>query len=69
MKNVTSIGLSEMNGVKVLAYQYDEINDLGRMVRDNMRDSLVILKTPENTEILNAIKVLEDFAQKQAELI
>lgn len=65
-RNITSVGISELNGVKVFAYQYDEIDDNGRVVKDNVRDTIMVLPTRANSELLGAIKLLEDLALEKA---
>lgn len=62
-KNLTSVAITEINGQKVLAFSYDEIDETGRVIKSNIRDSRVIIKTPDNKEILDTIGKIEDFAE------
>lgn len=62
-KNLTSVGITELNGQKVIALNYDEIDETGRVVKDNIRDSRVILKIPANKAILDAIAIVETYAE------
>lgn len=61
-RNVTSIGLTEDNGVKIIAYSYDEIDaETGKRKKLNSKGSRVVVRSQE--KVLEAIKVLNEFAQ------
>lgn len=62
-KNLTSVAITEINGQKILAFSYDEIDDAGRVVKDNIRESRVIIKSGNNEEILKVINKLEEYAE------
>lgn len=62
-KNLTSVGITELNGQKVIALNYDEIDLGGRVIKDNIRENRVILKIPENREVLDAILIVEAYAE------
>lgn len=65
-KNITSVGLTEDNGVKIIAYSYDEIdNTTGERKKSNCKGSRVVVKSKE--EVLAAIKTLNGFAQELAD--
>ena len=65
-KNITSVGLTEDNGVKIIAYSYDEIDDTtGERKKLNCKGSRVVVRA--KTDVLNAIKTLNDFAQELAD--
>lgn len=65
-KNITSVGLTEDNGAKIIAYSYDEIDETtGERKKLNCKGSRVVVRSQK--DVLNAIKVINDFAQTLAD--
>lgn len=65
-KNITSVGLTEDNGVKIIAYSYDEIDETtGERKKLNCKGSRIVVRS--QTEVLSAIKTINDFAQTLAD--
>ena len=43
---------------KVISYTFSELDDTGKIIKSNIRKSMVIL--PDNTEVLNAATTIEN---------
>ena len=61
-RNLTSVAITEIDGLKVLAFSYDEIDESGRKIKTNVRESRGLTKTRSNDEILGVLGKLEDYA-------
>ncbi|WP_338630817.1 hypothetical protein [Clostridium baratii] len=61
-RNLTSMAITEIDGLKILAISYDEIDETGRKIKDNIRESRVLVKTRDNNEILGVINKLEEYS-------
>ena len=61
-RNLTSMAITEIDGLKILAISYDEIDETGRKIKDNVRESRVLVKTRANDEMLGVITKLEEYA-------
>lgn len=61
-RNLTSVAITEIDGLKVLAFSYDEIDEAGRKIKTNVRESRVLTKTRSNNEILGLLDKLEEYA-------
>ncbi|WP_338630673.1 hypothetical protein [Clostridium baratii] len=61
-RNLTSMAITEIDGLKILAISYDEIDETGRKIKDNVRESRVLVKTRANDEMLDVITKLEEYA-------
>ncbi|MBD5554046.1 MAG: hypothetical protein HDQ95_01500 [Roseburia sp.] len=61
MKNiVSSLATVNANGAQRLSVTYSKVDDLGRIIEDNIRTNRIVL----DDGALSAIQTLTDFAQK-----
>lgn len=61
-KTVTSVTLHTTAEGQRLSYTYSELDDSGRLINSNKRESIVVLDTPENSSVLSAILIIMDKA-------
>lgn len=62
MKVLTSVTMHTTSEGQRLSYTYSEVNeDTGAIVRDNIRESLIVMPTAANTAVLEHIGAVKDY--------
>lgn len=63
-KVVTSVTMHTTSEGQRLSYTYSEVNeDTGTVLRDNIRESLIVMPIPANTEALGHIQAVKEFVE------
>ncbi len=67
-KVLTSVTMHTTSEGQRLSYTYSEVNeDTGAIVRDNIRESVIVMDTPANREALEHIAAVKEYVSGKLE--